>query len=100
MLGRRLQAVALSRREIPVFHNYIVQLILYHAPAQTFPSIKFPTISRPVLTVIRHTVPQSNVLVSASAYPNASIPGIQPRAYSSAKQASRMEYCLTSPLRR
>lgn len=62
-----------------------------------FPFHKFPIISLPVTLVVAHSVGKSNVLLKVSAYPKNSIGGIQPRAYSSAKHASRILYCLTSP---
>jgi len=64
------------------------------------PLNKFPTISRPVTLVVAHSVGKSSVDDSVSAYPKNSIGGIQPRAYSSAKHAASILYCLTSPRRK
>jgi hypothetical protein len=65
-----------------------------------FPAIKFPSISRPVTLVVAHNVGKSSVDEKVSAYPKNSIGGIQPRAYSSAKHAESILYCLTSPRRK
>jgi hypothetical protein len=62
--------------------------------------IKFPIISRPVTLVVAHSVGKSSVDENVSAYPKNSIGGIQPRAYSSAKHAESILYCLTSPRRK
>jgi hypothetical protein len=62
--------------------------------------IKLPIISLPVTLVVAHSVGKSRVDEKVSAYPKKSIGGIQPRAYSRAKQEESILYCLTSPRRR
>lgn len=62
-----------------------------------FPFTKFAVISLPVILVVAHNVGKSNVLENVSAYPNGNMGGIQPLAYSSAKHALSILYCLTSP---
>lgn len=58
---------------------------------------RFEMISRPVMTTVRYMVWTSRVLKTPSAKPKKSMGGIQPRAYSSAKQPSGILYCLTVP---
>jgi hypothetical protein len=62
-----------------------------------FALAKFKTISLPVTQTVLHSVGKSKVLDSPSAKPKNNIGGIHPLAYSSAKQASSILYCLTVP---
>jgi hypothetical protein len=66
----------------------------------SLPLARFKTISLPVTQVVLHSVGKSRVLVRVSAYPKPSMGGIQPLAYSRAKHALSILYCLTVPRRR
>jgi hypothetical protein len=68
-----------------------------HTPIYSLNLARFDNISRAVTQVILHSVGKSKVLVKPSAKPKPSMGGIQPRAYSRAKQAASILYCLTVP---
>lgn len=66
----------------------------------SLPFARFPSISPAVILTVFQSINTSIVLVRVSARPKGIIGGIQPRAYSSAKQPSDIRYCFTEPLGR
>jgi hypothetical protein len=87
-----LASTQMRSEQSPPSFDRITQSQIY-----SFPLAKFEIISLPVTQVVLHNVGKSKVLVKVSAYPNPNMGGIQPLAYSSAKHASSILYCLTVP---